>query len=91
MDYKTIVGKTIEAVSDGTLLHLREPLELKEGTRVRVTLEVIEQEVIEHEAIEQEKPRSFLQTAKNLQLQGPPDWSTSLHQYLYSEEVQSHD
>jgi predicted DNA-binding antitoxin AbrB/MazE fold protein len=76
-----MIGKTIEAVSDGTMLHLREPLELQKGTRVRVTLE----------AIEEEKPRSFLQTAKNLQLQGPADWSTNLQHYLYNEEVQSHD
>jgi predicted DNA-binding antitoxin AbrB/MazE fold protein len=76
-----MVGKTIEAVSDGTILYLSEPLALKKGTRVRVTLE----------AIEEEKPRSFLQTAKNLQLQGPADWSTNIHHYLYSEEVQSHD
>ena len=76
-----MVGKTIEAVSDGTILHLREPLGLKKGTRVRITLE----------AIEEEKTRSFLQTAKNLQLQGPTDWSTNLHHYLYIEEVPSHD
>ncbi len=76
-----MIGKTIEAVSDGTMLHLREPLELQKGTRVRVTLQ----------AIEEEKPRSFLQTAKNLHLQGPADWSTNLHHYLYNEEVQSHD
>jgi predicted DNA-binding antitoxin AbrB/MazE fold protein len=76
-----MVGKTIEAVCDGTVLHLSEPLELKKGTRVRLTLE----------AIEEEKPRSFLQTAKDLQLQGPIDWSTNIHHYLYSEGVQSHD
>jgi hypothetical protein len=76
-----MVGKTIEAVSDGTILHLREPLGLKKGTRVRLTLE----------AIEEAQPRSFLQTAKNLQLQGPTDWSINIHYYLYSEEVQSHD
>jgi predicted DNA-binding antitoxin AbrB/MazE fold protein len=80
VDYKTLVGKTIEAIFDGTMLHLREPLELPKGTRVRIILE----------AIEEEKPRSFLQTAKSLQLQGPPDWSTSIHHYLYSKE-QAHD
>ncbi len=76
-----MVGKTMEAVFDGTILHLSEPLELKKGTRVRITLE----------AIEEEKPRSFLQTAKDLHLQGPTDWSNNIHHYLYSEEGQSHD
>jgi predicted DNA-binding antitoxin AbrB/MazE fold protein len=76
-----MIGKTIEAVFDGTILHLSEPLELKKGTRVRITIE----------AIEEEKPRSFLQTAKDLQLQGPTDWSNNIHHYLYSEGVQSHD
>jgi predicted DNA-binding antitoxin AbrB/MazE fold protein len=81
VDYKTMVGKTIDAVCDGTVLHLQEPLELKEGTRVRLTIE----------AIEEDKPRSFLQTAKSLHLQGPTDWSTNIHHYLYSEEGQSYD
>lgn len=76
-----MIGKTIEAAFDGTILHLSEPLELKKGTRVRITIE----------AIEEEKPCSFLQAAKSLQLQGPTDWSTNIHHYLYSEGVQSHD
>jgi predicted DNA-binding antitoxin AbrB/MazE fold protein len=75
-----MVGKTIEAVSDGVILHLKEPLDLKKGTRVRLIIDAIE-------TVEEEKPLSFLQTAKNLCLQGPPDWSTNTHHYLYIEDI----
>jgi predicted DNA-binding antitoxin AbrB/MazE fold protein len=82
VDDKTMVGKTIEAVSDGAILHLKEPLDLKKGTRVRIVIEAVE-------AVEvgEEKLLSFLQTAKNLRLQGPPDWSTNTQHYLYSEDI----
>ncbi len=79
-----MVGKIVEAVFDGTVLHLKEPLELKKGTRVRITIEAIE-------STEPAKLRSFLQTAQALQLQGPTDWSTNIQHYLYGEGVKSHD
>lgn len=80
VDEKTMVGKTLEAVSDGAILHLKEPLDLKKGTLVRIVIEAVE-------AVEGEKPLSFLQRAKNLHLQGPPDWSTNTQYYLYSEDA----
>ena len=33
------------------------------------------------------KKRSFLQTARALKLDGPPDWSARLEEYLYGEGV----
>ena len=81
-----MVGKIVEAVFDGTVLHLKEPLELKKGTRVRITIEAIEPE-----STEPTKLRSFLKTAESLQLQGPPDWSTNIQHYLYGEGVESYD
>ena len=54
------------------------PLNLKAGTRVRIILERV---------LPDEEPKSFLQTAKSLQLQGEPDWSEKIDQYLSEEQV----
>jgi hypothetical protein len=32
-------------------------------------------------------PTSFLQTARSLDLQGPPDWASKLDDYLYGKET----
>jgi hypothetical protein len=40
---------------------------------------------------EQKKPKTFLQTAKSLKLQGEPDWSEKIDQYLYGETVSVDD
>ena len=66
--------KILDAVYDGTVLRPVEPLLLEPNTRVRITIET--------ESGEQ-KQASFLQTARSLQLEGPPDWSTNLDEYLY--------
>ena len=68
--------KTLEAIFDGEVLRLAEPIELEPNTRVRITLEV---EVTEKKSV------SFLQTAQSLNLDGPPDWSEKLDSYLYGE------
>ena len=47
--------KTLEAIFDGEVLRLIEPIELEPNTRVRLTLEV--------EEVKEKKPVSFLQTA----------------------------
>jgi hypothetical protein len=66
--------KTIEAVFDGKTLRPDEPLELAPNTRVRLTIE----------AASPSQPRvSFLRTARCLGLDGPPDWSANLEEYLY--------
>ncbi len=70
------MGKTIEAVFDGTVFRPAEPLELEPDTRVWITIEVAEPV---------EERGSFLQTARSLGVEGPPDWATNLDVYLYGE------
>jgi hypothetical protein len=78
------MSQQLEAIFDGTSLQLQEPLNLAIGTRVRIIVESIE-------SIEQIQPKTFLQTARSLQLQGEPDWSEKIDQYLYGETVASND
>ena len=74
----------LEAKFDGTALQLEAPLNLATGTRVRITVESVLPN-------EQKQPKTFLQTAKSLQLQGEPDWSEKMDQYLYGQTVSSND
>jgi hypothetical protein len=78
------MSQQLEATFDGTSLQLEEPLNLAIGTRVRIIVESIA-------PIESIQPKSFLQTAQSLQLQGEPDWSEKIDQYLYGETVSSND
>lgn len=73
--------KTLEAVFDGKVLRPVEPISLKPNTRVRLTLEVDEPVT--------EGPKSFLQTAKGLELDGPADWSENLEETLYGSQHRS--
>ena len=68
----------LEAVFDGTAFFPEEALDLASGTRVKLIVEMIPSE-------EQKKPKSFLQTAQSLQLQGEVDWSEKIDQYLYGD------
>jgi hypothetical protein len=68
---------TIDLIYDGTTFRLAGPVDLEPNTRVRVTIELME-------AVAPKK-RSFLQTARALKLDGPPDWSVRLEEYLYGE------
>lgn len=66
--------QTIEAIYDGAVLRPEEPLSLEADTRVRLTLETLPNE---------EKPTlSFLETARSLDLDGPPNWSAQVDEYL---------
>jgi predicted DNA-binding antitoxin AbrB/MazE fold protein len=76
------MSKTLEAVYDGEVLRPDEPLELEPNTRVRLT--------IEPATSPREKSKSFIRTARSLDLQGPPDWSSRLDDYLYGDESPSH-
>lgn len=67
--------KTVEAIFDGEVLRLEEPLDLEPNTRVRVT--------VEEKVATETKGRSFLRTARSLKLDGPPDWSERIDDYLY--------
>jgi predicted DNA-binding antitoxin AbrB/MazE fold protein len=68
----------LDAIFDGTVLRPEEPIELRPNTRVRITIESVEPTEIQ--------PLSFLQTARALNLQGPPDWSEKLEDYLYERD-----
>jgi hypothetical protein len=78
------MSQQLEATFDGTSLQLEEPLNLAIGTRVRIIVESIA-------PIESIQPKTFLQTAQSLQLQGEPDWSEKIDQYLYGETASSND
>ncbi|HVT43624.1 MAG TPA: hypothetical protein VMT00_04470 [Thermoanaerobaculia bacterium] len=69
--------KTLFATFDGEVLRLEEPVELAPNTRVRVT--------IESTAPNDSASGSFLRTAQALNLEGPPDWSARIDEYLYGE------
>ncbi|MHC5611586.1 MAG: hypothetical protein ACYTXA_11350 [Nostoc sp.] len=75
-----MMPQELEAVFDGTALQLEVPLNLAAGTRVRIIVEsVLPNEVKAH--------KTFLQTAQSLKLQGKPDWSEKVDQYLYGETL----
>jgi hypothetical protein len=78
------MSQQLEATFDGTSLQLEEPLNLAIGTRVRIIVESVVPQ-------EQKQPKSFLQTAQSLQLQGEQDWSEKIDQYLYGETASSND
>lgn len=73
------MSATIDLIYDGTMFRPERPVDLEPNTRVRVTIESTE-------AVAPKK-RSFLQTARALKLDGPPDWSARLEEYLCEEDV----
>ena len=60
--------QTVDAMYDGTVLRPDTALALEPNTRVRLTLEVLPPA----------PPASFLRTARELGLNGPPDWSVNI-------------
>ena len=76
------MATTLTATFDGTVLRPDSPLKLPPNSRVRITVEP-EERVGEN--------RSFLGTARSLELQGPPDWSDRLEEYLYGEAPGNHE
>jgi predicted DNA-binding antitoxin AbrB/MazE fold protein len=72
--------QTVEAIYDGTVLRPEKALELAPNTRVRLTVEVVQNA--------EGTAASFLQTARSLNLSGPPDWSENLDNYLYGDDDQ---
>lgn len=71
------MSTTLHLVYDGKVFHPEELVELKPDTRVRATIEAVEPVDLQ--------PRSFLHTARALSLDGPPDWSARIEEYLYRE------
>ena len=78
------MSQILDAIFDGTTLQPTTPLNLKSGTRVRIIVESIEPTA-------DETPKSFLQTAKSLHLEGNPDWSENVDQYLYDQNTTDND
>ena len=68
----------IEALYDGKVFLPTGPIAPAPNTRVRMTIENLPPP-------EQEAP-SFLRTARALELEGPPDWSENVDEYLYGGE-----
>lgn len=62
----------IEAVYDGKAFLPVEPIALEPNTRVTLSVKTSEGE-----------PFSFLSVAESLALDGPPDWSAKVDEYLY--------
>jgi hypothetical protein len=67
-------------VFDGKVFHPEAPVELKDDTRVRVTIEAIDP---------YHKSRSFLQTAHDVDQDGPADGSARPEEYLYGDSDDS--
>jgi predicted DNA-binding antitoxin AbrB/MazE fold protein len=74
-----IMVQTMEAVFDGEVLRPADPVALEPNTRVRITIETVERASAEK--------ASFLDTARRLNLNGPPDWATNIDAYLYDGEA----
>ena len=72
------MGKALTAVYDGKVLTPDEPLDVAPNTRVRLRIESPT-----HDKSGAGKKKSFLETARSLKLEGPPDWSARLEDYLY--------
>ncbi len=75
--------KTIEATFDGAVLRPESPLALKPNTRVRTTIEVVEPRP--------GKPKPVLDTARSLNVEGPPDWAANIEACLYGRKRQDED
>lgn len=75
--------KTIDATFDGAVFHPIEPVLLEPNTRVRITVET--------PSATPAPPMSFLDTASELNIEGPADWSENLHQYLYGKDADRAD
>jgi predicted DNA-binding antitoxin AbrB/MazE fold protein len=73
--------RTVEAVFDGEVIRPDEPLDLEPNTRVRIT--------VEDKLKAEPKRRSFLRTARSLNLDGPSDWSERIEEYLYGRSTHS--
>jgi predicted DNA-binding antitoxin AbrB/MazE fold protein len=69
------MSQTLDAVFDGDVFRPDQPIELEPNTRVRIT--------IEPAATSAQESESFLRVAQSLNLDGPPDWSSRLDEYLY--------
>ncbi|MEZ4659006.1 MAG: hypothetical protein R2911_15690 [Caldilineaceae bacterium] len=63
---------TVDAVFDGRVFLPVQPIRLPANTRVQIAV-----------TTDERSPISFLDVAEALALEGPPDWSLQLDEYLY--------
>ena len=71
------MSQTLEATFDGQVFRPVETVDLEPDTRVQLVVTVRDSS--------EEKPKSFLRTARSLKLKGPKDWSSRIDDYLYGE------
>ena len=70
----------IEATFDGNVFHPTGSVPLLPNTLMRLIVETMSTAKAPSNSF------SFLQTACELKIEGPPDWASSLDQYLYGKE-----
>ena len=69
------MNQTLEATFDGQVFRPVETVDLEPDTKVELVVTV--------KVLPEEKPKSFLRTARSLRLKGPKDFSSHLDDYLY--------
>lgn len=72
-----------DAVFDGHVLRPEDPIPLEPDTRVRVTVEAVR--------VKTGEPHCSLRAMLAANLDGPPDWSERLHEYLYDDDSRNRD
>ena len=80
------MGKTIQVLWDGEAFRPDEPPSLEPNTRLQITYELPQAGLPpKDEAV------SFLQMARSLNLEGPPDWSANIEEYLNRDAMDNHE
>jgi predicted DNA-binding antitoxin AbrB/MazE fold protein len=74
------MSTTIEARFDGQVFHPLDPISLPPDTTVRLTIETMAGE-----------PYSFLRLARELNIEGPPDWATNIESFPHGKDADDAD
>ena len=69
------MSQILEATFDGQVFRPVQTVELQPDTQVELVVTV--------KVLSEEKPKSFLRTARALKLKGPKDFSSRIDDYLY--------
>jgi len=77
------MGTTLHLIYDGKVFLPEDPVNLRPDTRVRATIETTEPL--------KRKDTSFLETARALRIDGPPDWAARLEDYLYPRQANENE
>ncbi len=72
--------KIVDAIYDGKAFWPEESVSILPDTRVRLIID------FDKHATANKKTKSFLQTARNLNIDGPEDWSANIREYLYGDK-----